>query len=110
VTHAVTVADTRVRARKVIVTSTAVMIPRREADDIVSLNVKGPGLGLDLRASNLVADHTTALRKTALEEKRIAKEPLYAIVGAEVGRRRLTGSVTPPKSSSSKVKLSDVTN
>ena len=92
-----------------IVTDTAVMIPRREADDIVSLNVKGPGL--DLRANNLVADHTTTLRKIALEGKRIARGPLHAIVGAEVGRRRFTGSVTPPKSSSSsKVMLSDVTN
>jgi hypothetical protein len=94
----------------VIVTGTAVMTPRREADDIVSLSVKGPGLGLDLRASNLVADHTITLRKTALEGKRIARGPLHAIVGAEVGRRRFTESVTPPKSSSSKVMLSDVTN
>ena len=87
------------------------MTPRREADDIVSLSVKGPGLGLDLRASNLVADHTTTLRKIALEGKRIERGPIHAIVGAEVGRRRLTGSVTPPKSSSSsKVMLSDVTN
>lgn len=95
-----------------IVTGIAVMSPRREADDIVSLNVKGPGLGLDLRASNLVADHTTILTKTALEGKRIARRrPLHAIVGAEVGRRRFTGSVTQPKSSSSsKVMLSDVTN
>lgn len=95
-----------------IVTGMAVMIPRREADDIVSLNVKGPDLGQDLRVKNLVADHTTTLTKTALEGKRIVtRRPLHEIVGAEVGRRRFTGSVTPPKSSSiSKVMLSDVTN